>query len=68
MRRVDDELLAKDEQASELSRFEDCGLPVLPRDDKTNFRGCPLPIGALREGRIEGEFLPRVQDEPSAGS
>ena len=68
MRSVDDELLAEDEQSGELSRFEDCGLPVLSRDDETNFRGCPLPVGALREGRIEGEFLPRVQDEPSASS
>jgi hypothetical protein len=52
VRRVDDRLLAEQQQAGQLARLDQRALAVLPRDADADRGSCPLPIGADAHRRL----------------
>jgi hypothetical protein len=68
VRRVDQQLLAEQEQAGELARLEDRALAVLARHDRRDLERRPLPVRALAERVEQDQLLPLVELEPASAA
>jgi hypothetical protein len=61
VRRVDQQLLAQQEQAGQLARLEDRALAVLARDYQPDLERRPLAVRPLAERVRQDELLPGVE-------